>query len=74
MRCSKIVTLLREEAVRKDVRIAELEDRLMANNLAEFHAARSIAMPVEDPTPSGYWASDPTGLVREWIADDAPHE
>lgn len=75
MRCKQVVAILRDELRSKDEQIAALNDRLQAKTLGEYHGARSIAMPVEQPTPSGHWASDPTGLVLDWVPDDAPvHE
>lgn len=59
------------EIARKDERIAELEDRLMAQSLAELRAFRPVAMHTPPAEPAGYWVGDETGLSREFVADDS---
>jgi hypothetical protein len=54
----------------RDERIAELEDRLQSQTLAEFRAYRPVAMPTPSDEPEYDYLSDPTGMVVERISRD----
>jgi hypothetical protein len=67
MRSKTLIDMLRTMLLERDARIAELEDRLMANSLSELRAFRPVAMTMPTDLPEYDVFTDTTGLVTERV-------